>query len=364
MATVQATSADVRPPQASSRSPTLIDAASNGAPQSSIQRVSPSRSRPSSASSNLNQTTSQTAHIGLGPPSAAIHYGANLILELIRAERKQTFDDAQREIILLQRQYNEHHAAYSRELASVSAKRIDAENLISRLSNERDRCLKEATDIKEKALQANADAIAARNLASGALKAAGGASSCLTAVRDALQQAGITVSQGDAETPNTPKIILGTPWLELLDMPISDTGASNRNPSSFPCPTQALTSPSSYLSFLRAHIKRLIEALHTTQNNRKTLDSQCNQLQSDLHAIDFDRTELDSLKREFERNEMKLSESEVRVTGLESEIHSLKKEREDAVKAKQEAVATLEEMKRMALSVNTLKSYVRHSSST
>jgi len=301
----------------------------------------------------------------MGPPSTAIHHGANLILELIRAERKQSFDDAQRQITLLQRQYSEHRAAFSRELESVSAKRVDAENMILRLSNERDRCLKEATDLKEKALQASADAVAARSLASEAMKATGGRNNCLMAVRDALQQAGMTVSQGDAETPTTLKIILGAPWLELinLDTPISDTGASNSNPNS--SPTQALTSPSSYISFLRAHINRLIETLHTTQNSCKTLESQRNQLQSDLYAIKSDRTELESLKREFERNEMKLSESEVRVTVLESEIHSLKTEREDAVKAKQEAVATLEEMKRaITLNVNTLKSYVRLSFST
>ncbi|OJA14977.1 hypothetical protein AZE42_03220 [Rhizopogon vesiculosus] len=353
MSTAQATSTDVQSPQTPSQSATLHDVVSNGAPQLSIHRVSPSRSRPSTATSNLIQTTGQPAPIGQGAPSSSIHHGANLILELIMAERKQAFEDTKRQITFLQQQYNEHRTTYLRELTSASTKRRDAENMVSHLSNERDRHLKEATDVQNALLQVRADAIAARREASEAVKASDDARSHLMAVQDTLQQMGITVNQGDTEAPNTLKIILGTPWLELL---IPDKSAPD-TPSSHAPPTQIFTSPSDFISFFREHINRLTEASYITQNGCKILDSQRNQLQSDICTIDLNRTELESLKRELEENLKNIGERESRVTVLENEVHSLKKEREDAGRAKEEAVAALEEMRRtMEESVNTLQS--------
>ncbi|OAX41294.1 hypothetical protein K503DRAFT_767834 [Rhizopogon vinicolor AM-OR11-026] len=355
MSTAQATSTDVQSPQTSSQSATLHDVVSNAAPQSSIHRVSPShsRSRPSTTTSNFIQTTGQPAPTGQGAPSSSIHHGANLILELIMAERKQAFEDTKRQITFLQQQYNEHRTTYLRELTSASTKRRDAENMVSHLSNERDRYLKEAVDVQNALLQARADAIAARREASEAVKASDDARSHLMAVQDTLQQVGIAVNQGDTEAPNTLKIILGTPWLELL---IPDKSAPDTPGSHAPL-TQLFTSPSDFISFFREHINRLTEALYMTQNGCKTFDSQRNQLQSDICTMDLHRTELESLKRELEENLKNINERGSRVTELENEVHSLKKEREDAVRAKEEAVAALEEMRRtMEESVNTLKS--------
>jgi chromosome segregation ATPase len=346
MATVQLTSTDAQTPQTPTEPETPNNAISDGVSQSSSHRVSPSRSRPSTAASSSTQTTGQPAPIDTGAPSSSIHHGANLILDLIRGERKQMFEDAQRQIIHLQQQHNERHAAYSQE----STKRRDAENMISHLSNERDRYLKEVTDIQNIALQARTDAIAARSEASEAVKVADDTRSHLIAVQDALQQVGITVIQGDTETPDKLKVILGTPWLELIppethspDTPIQDTTASDdTHNSSFP--TQHLTSPSNF-------INHLIETLHKTQDSCKILDSQRNQFQSDLRTMDLGRAELESVKRELEEHANKLSKRESRVTELESEIHSLKKEREDAVIAQrfQDRVDAIAEKDRQAL---------------
>lgn len=341
MATAQAgtSTLDVHPPPSSSQSATVHNVTSNGAPQSSTHRVSPSRSRPSTADSNRNQTTGQPVPVASGPPSNSIYHGANLILDLIRAERRQAFEDAQRQIIFLKQQHNEHHTLYSRELASVSTKQRDSEHLISHLSNERDRYLKEITDVQTLALQARANALAARGEASEAAKAADEARSYLTAVQDALQQVGINVSQGDAETPNQLKITLGTQWLELIpsqthtsDAPIADTNACDNSPPT----TQHFISPLNFISFFR--------------ERSKTLDSQHNQHRSDIERV-------------LEENAKQLDE--LRASRSENVIYSLKKERDDSVRAKAEAVAALEEMKRtMAERFNTLKSYARLSFST
>lgn len=361
MATAQVTSKDVQPSPTSSQPAIFHNVISNRTSQSPIEQIS----RPSTITSNQNQTPSQLASEAHGRPSRAIHIGANLIMELIKAERKQAFEDAQRQMAL-QQQTNERRPLCLQDPSSSSTKRCDTNDTVSQSLNERDRYMKEIIVAQNIASQAIADATSARGEAHEAVRAADHARRDLMAVQGALQQVGITVNKGDAETPFKLEIILGTPWLELTslqthspDTPIPDPNASPPDSAAGSSPpTQHLTSPLNFVSFLKEHINGLVAKLHTTQDNCRNLDSQRSQLQSDLRMANFDRTRLDNLKEELEESAKKLGERELRVTELENEVHSLKKEQEDLVRSKEEAVAALQESKRvMVENVNTLKSY-------
>ncbi|KAG1730807.1 uncharacterized protein EDB91DRAFT_741063 [Suillus paluster] len=360
MATPQAIlGTDVQPQQTSSA--TLIhDITSNGASQPFIHREIQLRSRPSTATSNNNHTTGQSAPIGA--VSSSIHHGANLILDLIRTERQQVLSDAERQIGHLQQQYNEHRSLYSKEFIEESIKRRDAEHIASFLSTERERYTKEVTEAHNVALLARADVIAAQSTASEAARAADAAGIHLMAVQDALQQVGITISQDDSDTSNKPKIILGTPWLELIpskihssDTPLPDPSNTPDGKPSFSPPIQhLLSSPSNFVVVLKEQIKYLSDNLSATQNSYASLVSQRNQLQSDLRNLGYDRNQLESSKRETEDNAKKLDQRQSEITKLENKILWLKAERDDAVKAK---FTALDEMKRtMAESAITLKS--------
>ncbi|KAG1776762.1 hypothetical protein EV702DRAFT_1106268 [Suillus placidus] len=367
MATLQVTSippiTDAQLPRSSSMSSATLlieDVTSNGAsiyPQSHIQ------SPPSTATSNSTQTTEQLAPIGMGQMSSSIHNGANLILDLIRTERQQAFEVGQRRNI--QQQHNEYYVSYSKMVREESTKRHEAEDTVAYLSNELAKYTKGATEAQNIALQARADATAARNTASEAERAADEARSHLMAVQDALQQVGITVSRDDSVTCNTPKITLGTPWLELIpsqihgsDTPIPDSSSAlDDKSSSSPPPTQHLGLPLKWISFIKEHINHLSDTLTAVQNSCKDLESQRDQLQSDLRTLGHDRNELESLKREAEDNAKTLGQRKSKLTQLENEIQWLKVERDDAVKAQAEAATALEEMKRTsAASAVTLKS--------
>ncbi|KAG1849973.1 hypothetical protein F4604DRAFT_1809701 [Suillus subluteus] len=365
MSTPQVTSilpiTDAQLPQSSSA--TLIeDITSNSA---SIYSKSRTRSSPSTATSNSTQNTEQLTPIGMGPMSSSIHNGANLILDLIRTERQQAFEVGQRQMTHIQQQHNEHRMSYSKVVLEESTKRREAEDMVAYLSTELARYTKEATEVQNIALQARADATAAQNTTSEAERAAEEARSHLMAVHDALQQVGITVSRDDSVTSNTPKIILGTPWLELIPSQIhcSDTPLPNSSSapgdkqSSSPPPTQHIGSPLKYISFIKEHIHHLGDTLAAAQNNCKDLESQHNQLQSDLSTLGHDRNELESLKKETEDNAKMLGQWKSKLTKLENDIQWLKLERDDAVKAKAEAATALEEMRRTSTaSEETLKS--------
>ncbi|KAG2059775.1 hypothetical protein BDR06DRAFT_676113 [Suillus hirtellus] len=365
MATPQVTSVlpvktDMQLPQSSSA--TLSeDITSNG---TSIYPQSRTRSPPSplTATSNSNQTT-----IGMGPMSGSIHNGANLILDLIRTERQQVFEVAQREMAHIQQQHNEYRASYSKVILEESIKRRDAEDKVVYLSTELARYTKGATEVQSIALQARAAATEAHSTASEAQKAADEARSHLVAVQDALQQVGITVSRDDSVASNTPKIILGTPWLELIpsqihssDTPLPDSSSVPDNkPGSSPSHTQHLGSPSKFISSIKEHISHLSDTLTVAQNSCKDLDSQRNQLQSDLRVLCHDRNELESLKKKAEDNAELLGQWKTKLTKLENEIQWLKVERDDAVKAEAEAVIACEEMRSTsAASAVALKSYI------
>src|SRR6267154_4687014 len=81
-----------------------------------VHNESQSRSRPSTATSNSNQTTGQFVPMDPGAVSNSIHHGANSILDLIRAERKQVFEDSQRQFARFQQQCTEKLTLSSREL--------------------------------------------------------------------------------------------------------------------------------------------------------------------------------------------------------------------------------------------------------
>ncbi|KAG1898476.1 uncharacterized protein F5891DRAFT_461303 [Suillus fuscotomentosus] len=351
MATSQVTSVlpvmtDMQLPQSSSATPSE-DITSNG---TSIYPQSHTRSPPSplTATSNSNQTT-----IGMGPMSGSIHNGANLILDLIRTERQQVSEVGQREMAHIQQQHNEYRASYSKVILEESIKRRDAEDKVVYLSTELARYTKGATEVQSIALQARAAATVAHNTASEAEKAADEARSHLMAVQDALQQVGITVSRDDSVASNTPKIILGTPWLELIPSQIhsSDTplpGSSSvpdNKPGSSPSHTQHLGSPSKFISSIKEHISYLSDTLTVAQNSCKDLDSQRNQLQSDLRMLCHDRNELESLKKKTEDNAELLGQWKTKLAKLENEIQWLKVERDDAVKAEAEAAIACEEMR-------------------
>ncbi|KAG2341647.1 hypothetical protein BDR05DRAFT_965059 [Suillus weaverae] len=368
MATLQVTSmppiADAQLPRSSSATLLNEDVTSNGA---SIYPQSHTQSPPSTATSNSTQTTmtEQLAPVGMGPMSSSIHNGANLILDLIRTERQQAFEVGQRQMAHIQQQHNEYCVSYSKMVREESTKRHEAEDTVAYLSNELAKYTKGATEAQNIALQARADATAARNTASEAERAANEARSHLMAVQDALQQVGITVSRDDSVTCNTPKIILGTPWLELIpsqihgsDTPIPDSSnALDDKSSSSPPPTQHLGLPLKWISFIKEHINHLSDTLTTVQNSCKDLETQRDQLQSDLRTLGHDRNELESLKREAEDNAKTLGQWKSKLTRLENEIQWLKVERDDAVKAQAEAATALEEMKRTsAASAVALKS--------
>lgn len=352
---------DAQLPQSSST--TLIeDITSTSA---SVYHKSRTRSSPSTATLNSTQNSEQLTPIGMGPMSSSIHDGANLILELIRTERQQVFEVGQRQMAHIQQQHNEDRVSYSKAVLEESTKRREAEDMVAYLSTELARYTKEAKEVQNIALQARADATAAQNTTSEAERAAEEARSHFVAVHDALQQVGITVSRDDSVTSNTPKIILGTPWLELMpskihssDMPLpSSSSAPGDNSSSFPPPTQHLDSPLKCISFIKEHINHLSDNLTAAQNNCKDLESQRNKLQSDLHTLGHDRNELESLKKEMEDNAKMLGQWKSKLTKLENEIQWLKVERDDAVKAKAEVATALEELRRTsAASEVTLKS--------
>ncbi|KAG1823346.1 uncharacterized protein BJ212DRAFT_673859 [Suillus subaureus] len=304
--------------------------------------------------------------IGMGPMSSSISNGANSILDLIRTERQQAFEDGQRQMAHTQQQHNEYHLSYSKAVLEESTKRREAEDTVAYLSTELARYTKEATEVQDIALQARADATAAQNTTSEAERAAEEARSHLMVVQDALHQVGITVSLDDSVTSNTPKIILGTPWLELIpsqihssDTPLPDSsGAPDDKPSSSPPPT---LSPLKCISLIKEHINYLSDTLTIAQNSCKDLESQRNQLQNDLCTLGHDRNELESLKKETEDNVKMLSQWKSKLTKLEHEIQWLKVERDDAVKAQAEAATALEEMRRTsAASAVTLKSTFNH----
>ncbi|KAG2073106.1 hypothetical protein BDR04DRAFT_353859 [Suillus decipiens] len=364
MATSQITSTSILPitdvqlPQFSSA--TLIeDILPNNA---SIYLQSHTRSPPLTATSNSTQTTERLASIGMGPMSSSIHNGANLILDLIRTERQQAFEVGQRRIAHIQQQHSEYRVSYSHAVMEESTKRRDAEDTVAHLSTELARYSKGATEVQNIILQARADATAAQNTASEAERAADEARSHLMAVQGALQQVGIAVSRDDPLTSHTPKIILGTPWLELIPSQIrsSDTSlpdlssALDDKPSPSPSLTQHLGSPLKWISFIKEHINHLSDTLTATQNNCKDLESQRNQLQSDLCTLE---NEVESLKKETENNAKMLDQWKYKLTKLENEIQWLKSERDDANKARAEAAIALEEMRMTsAASAATLKS--------
>lgn len=299
--------------------------------------------------------------------SSSINNGANLILDLIRNERQQAFEVGQRRIAHIQQQHNEYCVSYSKVVREESAKRRDAEDTVSSLSTELASTKKATSEAQNIALQARADATAARNTASEAERAADEARSHLMTVRDALQKVGITVSRDDSAASNTLKIILGTPWLELIPSqihsphaPLPDSSnAPADKPSSSPPPLQHLGSPSKFISFIKEHINHLSDTLTAAQNSYKDLDSQRNQLQSDLRTLSHDRNELESLKKETEDNVKMLDQWKSKHEKLENEIKLLKVDRDDAVKAQEEAATALEEMRRTsAASAVTLNSYV------
>ncbi|KAG2357293.1 hypothetical protein BDR07DRAFT_378599 [Suillus spraguei] len=367
MATSQVTSTSILPitdaqlQQSSSATP-IEGISPNNA---SIYLQSHTRSPPLTATSNNTQTTERLASIGMGPMSSSIHNGANLILDLIRTERQQAFEVGQRRIAHIQQQHSEYRVSYSHAVMEESTKRRNAEDAVAHLSTELARYTKGATEVQKIVLQARADATAAQNTASEAERAADEARNHLVAVQDALQQVGITVSRDDPVTSNTPKIILGTPWLELIpsqmhssDTPLPDlSSALDGKPSSSLSPTQHLGSPLKCISFIKKHINHLSDTLNAAQNNCKDLESQRNQLQSDLCMLDHDRNELKSLKQETEDSAKMLGQWKYKLTNLENEIQRLRSERDDANKAQAEAVIALKEM-RMTSAVNaaTLKS--------
>lgn len=286
--------------------------------------------------------------------SSSIHNGANLILDLIRKERQQALEVGQRQIAHIQQQHKE----YSKVIQEGSTKRRDAEETILYLSGELAKYTKGPTEAQNIALQAKADATAARNTASEAR-------SRLMAIQDALQKVGITVSPDDSATSDTLKITLGAPWLELIPsqihsphLPLSDSSSAPVDkPSS--SPPQHLGSPSKFISFIKEHINHLSDTLIASQNSYKDLDSQRNQLQSDLCTLDIDRNELESLKKEKEDNAKMLDQWKSKLEKLENEIRLLKVERDDAVKAQEEAATALEETRRTsAANAVTLNSCV------
>jgi predicted nucleic acid-binding Zn-ribbon protein len=318
----------------------------------SIYPQSHPRSPLSTAISNSTQTTEQHAPTGMGPMSSSIHNGANLILDLIRKERQQALEVGQRQIAHIQQQHNEYCASYSKAVREESTKRRDAEEKILYLTGELAKYTKGPSEAQNIALQAKADATAARNTASEAERAAAEARSHLTAVQDALQKVGITVSRDDSVPSDTLKIILGTPWLELIPsqihsphLPLPDSSSAPVDkPSS--SPPQHLGSPSKFITFIKEHINHLSDTLTASQNSYKDLDSQCNQLQSDLCTLRLDRNQLESLKKETEDNAKILDQWKSKLEKLEIEIKLLKVERDDAVKAQEEAATALEEMRR------------------
>lgn len=286
--------------------------------------------------------------------SSSIHNGANLILDLIRKERQQALEVGQRQIAHIQQQHKE----YSKVIQEGSTKRRDAEETILYLSGELAKYTKGPTEAQNIALQAKADATAARNTASEAR-------SRLMAIQDALQKVGITVSPDDSATSDTLKITLGAPWLELIPsqihsphLPLPDSSSAPVDkPSS--SPPQHLGSPSKFISFIKEHINHLSDTLIASQNSYKDLDSQRNQLQSDLCTLDIDRNELESLKKEKEDNAKMLDQWKSKLEKLENEIRLLKVERDDAVKAQEEAATALEETRRTsAANAVTLNSCV------
>lgn len=318
----------------------------------SIYPQSHPRSPLSTAISNSTQTIEQHAPTGMGPMSSSIHNGANLILDLIRKERQQALEVGQRQIAHIQQQHNEYCASYSKVVREESTKRRDAEEKILYLTGELAKYTNGPTEAQNIALQAKADATAARNTASEAERAAAEARSHLAAVQDALQKFGITVSRDDSVTSDTLKIILGTPWLELIPsqihsphLPLPDSSSAPVDkPSS--SPPHHLGSPSKFITFIKEHINHLSDTLTASQNSYKDLDSQCNQLQNDLCTLRLDRNELESLKKETEDNAKMLDQWKSKLEKLEIEIKLLKVERDDAVKAQEEAATALEEMRR------------------
>lgn len=274
--------------------------------------------------------------------SSSIHNGANLILDLIRKERQQA----------IQQQHNEYYASYSKVTREESTKRHDAEETILYLSGELAKYTKGPTEAQNIALQAKADATAARNTASEAERAAFEARSHLMAVQDALQKVGITVSRDDSATSDTLKITLGAPWLELIPsqihsphLPLPDSSSAPVDKPSFSSPKH-LGSPSKFISFIKEHIDHLSDTLIASQNSYKDLDSQRNQLQSDLYALGIDRNELENLKKETEDNAKMLDQWKSKLEKLENEIRLLKVERDHAVKVQEEVTTALEETRR------------------
>jgi hypothetical protein len=256
----------------------------------------------------------------------------------------------------MQLQHNERRISYSKVVLEESTKRREAEDKVAYLSTELARYTKGATEVQNNTLQARADATAAQKT-SQAERAAEEARSHLMAVQDALQQVGITVSRDNSVTSNTPKIILGTPWLELIpsrihssDTPLPDfSSASDDKPSS--SPDNHLGSPLKCISLIKEHINHLSDALIAAQNSCKNLESQRNQLQSDLRTLSHDRNELESLKKETEDNAKVLGQWKSKLTTLEDETQSLKIERDDAIKAQAEAATALKEMRKTSVAI-------------